>query len=290
MCLKPPKRRFLQICLLSFMRPCPPHPRRTGSAAVAAQGDNSYRICAGAHSRQGEVIQRAAHDLMFSPRCAQPRRGKRFGVPSEPKCKSHRQKDSRPYLFVATTGTSLVAHIGAKRSRCLHRLAEAKGAAELLLAECYVRRDQVAVVSFRGKAAETLLAPTRSLVRAKRSLASLPGGGGTPLAAGIDMAFLVADAAQRRGMTPTLVFLTDGRANVARDGTPGRPQAAADALASAKRLRSGGFNVLMIDTSPEPRAAAKALADAMRGRYLGLPYAGAQAISAAVLAQTQASR
>lgn len=180
--------------------------------------------------------------------------------------------------------------VDASGSAALHRLAEAKGAAELLLAECYVRRDQVAVVSFRGKAAETLLAPTRSLVRAKRSLASLPGGGGTPLAAGIDMAFLVADAAQRRGMTPTLVFLTDGRANVARDGTPGRPQAAADALASAKRLRSGGFNVLMIDTSPEPRAAAKALADAMRGRYLGLPYAGAQAISAAVLAQTQASR
>ena len=180
--------------------------------------------------------------------------------------------------------------VDASGSAALHRLAEAKGAAELLLAECYVRRDQVAVVSFRGKISETLLAPTRSLVRAKRSLASLPGGGGTPLAAGIDMAFLIADAAQRRGLTPTLVFLTDGRANIARDGTPGRPQAAADALAAAKRLRSGGFNVLMIDTSPEPQQAAKALADAMRGRYLGLPYAGAQVISAAVLAQTKAPR
>ena len=186
--------------------------------------------------------------------------------------------------------TLTVFAVDASGSAALHRLAEAKGAAELLLAECYVRRDQVAVVSFRGTVAETLLAPTRSLVRAKRSLASLPGGGGTPLAAGIDMAFLVADAAQRRGMTPTLVFLTDGRANIARDGTPGRQQAAADALAAAKRLRGGGFNVLMIDTSPEPQNAAKALADAMRGRYLGLPYAGAQVISAAVLAQTQQSK
>ncbi len=186
--------------------------------------------------------------------------------------------------------TLTVFAVDASGSAALHRLAEAKGAAELLLAECYVRRDQVAVVSFRGKVAETLLAPTRSLVRAKRSLASLPGGGGTPLAAGIDMAFLVADAAQRRGMTPTLVFLTDGRANIARDGTPGRPQAATDALAAAKRLRNGGFNVLMIDTSPEPQASAKALADAMRGHYLGLPYAGAQVISAAVLAQTKNSR
>lgn len=180
--------------------------------------------------------------------------------------------------------------VDASGSAALHRLAEAKGAVELLLAECYVRRDQVAVVSFRGKQAETLLAPTRSLVRAKRSLASLPGGGGTPLAAGIDRALLLADSAQRRGMSPTLVFLTDGRANIARDGTPGRPQAAADALGAAKRLRAGGFNVLMIDTSPEPQDAARALADAMRGRYLGLPYAGAQGISAAVLAQTKQTK
>jgi magnesium chelatase subunit D len=179
--------------------------------------------------------------------------------------------------------------VDASGSAALHRLAEAKGAVELLLAECYVRRDQVAVVSFRGKQAEMLLAPTRSLVRAKRGLASLPGGGGTPLAAGIDMAYLVADAAQRRGMSPTLVFLTDGRANIARDGMPGRPQAAADALAAAKRLRTGGFNVLMIDTSPEPQDAAQALADAMRGRYLALPYAGARVISAVVLAQAKAS-
>ena len=40
-----------------------------------------------------------------------------------------------------------------------------------------------------------MLPPTRSLVRAKRSLAGLPGGGGTPLAAGIDAAAALADAA-----------------------------------------------------------------------------------------------
>ena len=55
-------------------------------------------------------------------------------------------------------------------------------AVELLLADCYVRRDEVAVIAFRGKGAELLLPPTRSLVRAKRALAGLPGGGGTPLA------------------------------------------------------------------------------------------------------------
>ncbi len=246
-------------------------------------------------SRRGDPKSGARLDVLATLRAAAPwqtiRRAERARAQIAPTAKQPpiliRHDDWHVSRRAHRSETLTLFAVDASGSAALHRLAEAKGAAELLLAECYVRRDQVAVVSFRGKQAETLLAPTRSLVRAKRSLASLPGGGGTPLAAGIDMAFLVADAAQRRGMSPTLVFLTDGRANIARDGTPGRPQAAADALAAAKRLRTGGFNVLMIDTSPEPQASAKALAEAMRGRYLGLPYAGAQVISAAVLAQTQ---
>ena len=100
-------------------------------------------------------------------------------------------------------------------SSALHRLAEAKGAVELLLADCYVRRDSVAVLAFRGRSAELLLPPTRSLVRAKRSLAELPGGGGTPLAAGIDAARELAFAVRRRGDTAVVVVLSDGRANLA---------------------------------------------------------------------------
>jgi magnesium chelatase subunit D len=246
-------------------------------------------------SRRGDPKSGARLDVLATLRAAAPwqtiRRAELAHAQIEPIAKHPpiliRRDDWHVSRRAHRSETLTLFAVDASGSAALHRLAEAKGAAELLLAECYVRRDQVAVVSFRGKVAETLLAPTRSLVRAKRSLASLPGGGGTPLAAGIDMAFLVADAARRRGMTPTLVFLTDGRANIARDGTPGRPQAAADALAAAKRLRSGGFNVLMIDTSPEPQQAARALADAMRARYLGLPYAAAQAISAAVLVQTR---
>ena len=50
------------------------------------------------------------------------------------------------------------------------------------------------MLAFRGRSAELLLPPTRSLVRAKRCLAGLPGGGGTPLAAGIEAALALADA------------------------------------------------------------------------------------------------
>ncbi|MFZ4758984.1 MAG: magnesium chelatase subunit D, partial [Burkholderiaceae bacterium] len=120
------------------------------------------------------------------------------------------------------TETTTIFAIDASGSSALHRLAEAKGAVELLLADCYVRRDRVSVLAFRARGAEVLLPPTRSLVRAKRSLAGLPGGGGTPLAAGIDAAAELAAGVARRGGSPVIVLLTDGRANVARDGTGGR--------------------------------------------------------------------
>jgi magnesium chelatase subunit D len=182
--------------------------------------------------------------------------------------------------------TTTVFVVDASGSAALNRLSEAKGAVELLLADCYVRRDHVAVLAFRGSGAELLLPPTRSLARAKRSLAALPGGGGTPLAAGIAAACQLADTVRRRGETPIVVLLTDGRGNIARDGTPGRARATEDAHAAARQLRLGGFTALLLDTSPQPQASARTLAQAMGAVYLPLPYAGAQLLSQAVRAAT----
>jgi magnesium chelatase subunit D len=195
-----------------------------------------------------------------------------------------RRDDFRVTRFKQRAETTTIFVVDASGSSALHRLAEAKGAVELLLASCYVRRDRVALVAFRGEGAELLLPPTRSLVRAKRSLASLPGGGGTPLAAGIDMAMLLADGVQRRGGTPTVVLLTDGRANVARDGSGGRARAGEDALVSARLLRVAEIKALLVDTSPHPQARARELAVAMGALYLPLPYADASLLSSAVQA------
>jgi len=178
--------------------------------------------------------------------------------------------------------TTTIFVVDASGSSALHRLAEAKGAVELLLADCYVRRDRVAVIAFRGRTAEVLLPPTRSLARAKRALAGLPGGGGTPLAAGIDSAFSLAEGIARRGGTPVVVLLTDGRANVSRDGTGGRERAESDAQESARALRSSGHASLLIDTSPQPRAPGLHLAQAMGAAYLPLPNADAKGVSRAV--------
>ena len=184
----------------------------------------------------------------------------------------HEQKRSTTTIFA----------LDASGSSALYRLAEAKGAVELLLAECYVRRDQVAVLAFRGAAAEVILPPTRSLVRAKRGLAGLPGGGGTPLAAGLDAAAALALRVRRAGGTPVVVVLTDGRANVGRDGLGGRARAQDEALSAARALRAQGGSVIIIDTSVRPEPAARALALAAGARYLALPQANAAALARAV--------
>jgi magnesium chelatase subunit D len=183
-----------------------------------------------------------------------------------------RQRRSTTALFV----------LDASGSAALHRMAEAKGAVELLLADCYARRDRVAVLAFRGREAQVLLPPTRSLVRAKRCLAALPGGGGTPLAAGIDSARGLADVVQRGGGTPLIVLLTDGRANIARDGSAGRTRALDDALAAARALAQLGCATLLIDTAPQPSEPARAVAAAMAGRYVALPHADARAMAGVV--------
>ena len=195
-----------------------------------------------------------------------------------------RKEDFHVTRFRQSGQTTTVFVVDASGSSALNRLAEAKGAVELLLADCYVRRDSVAVLAFRGQTAELILPPTRSLARAKRSLAGLPGGGGTPLAHAIDASMLLADQLRKKGETPIVVLLTDGKGNIARDGRPGRAQAATDALAAAKEMRLRGFSTLLVDTSPQAQEAAKNLAKAMGAQYLALPYAGANSLNQAVRA------
>lgn len=195
-----------------------------------------------------------------------------------------RPEDFRTTRFKQRSETLTIFVVDASGSTALARLAEAKGAVELLLAECYVRRDQVALIGFRQRGAELLLPPTRSLTRAKRSLAGLPGGGGTPLASGLSEGLKLARSARRKGQTPILVVLTDGRANVGLDGAGGRQRAADDAQRIARLIRNDGAVSIVIDTSPRAQDPARALADALAARYLPLPFANAASLSQAVRA------
>jgi magnesium chelatase subunit D len=174
--------------------------------------------------------------------------------------------------------------VDASGSSAVNRLAEAKGAILLLLADCYVQRDEVALIAFRGTGAELLLPPTHALARARRALAGLPGGGPTPLAAGINAALALAIMERRAGKQPLLVILTDGGANIGQDGKPGRAAAGRDALAAAKACGLQNLPALVVDTAPRRQQFVAQLAGAMDARYVPLPYADAARLSRAVQA------
>ena len=192
--------------------------------------------------------------------------------------------DLRNRRYETLSDRLLIFVVDASGSAAMARLSEAKGAVELLLAGAYARRDHVALITFRGTKADVLLPPTRSLVQTKRRLAELPGGGATPLASGLSAAFTMAQTASRKGMTPTVITLTDGRANIALDGQPNRPRAASDAQDIARKLANGGIDALVIDTTLRPDRNLRALADTMRAKYIALPRTDAQSVSAAVSA------
>jgi len=192
------------------------------------------------------------------------------------------REDFRIRRFRQKTEKVVIFALDASGSAAMTRLAETKGAIELMLAEAYVRREQVAMIAFRGTGAELLLPPTRALVQAKRRLGALPGGGGTPLAAGLEAALVLADQVRRKGQSAHLVLLTDGRANIARDGQPGRGQAGEDALSIARRIRAAAIPVILVDTAPRPQPPAQALAAELGGAYLALPHADAQVLNASI--------
>jgi magnesium chelatase subunit D len=242
--------------LLRALNDRPDSPRKAttwGSAGALREGGKRGRPSG---VRRGPPGNRARLNVIATLRAAAPwqaLRRREAGTASDSRILVRRD-DFQVTRFRQSSETTAVFVVDASGSAALHRLAETKGAVELLLADCYVRRDSVAVLAFRGRDAQLLLPPTRSLVRAKRSLAQLPGGGGTPLAAGIDAAALLAGSIRRRGCTPLIVLLTDGRANIARDGSPGRPRACADAIDAARRVRLEAFSALILDTSPQARS------------------------------------
>ena len=140
-------------------------------------------------------------------------------------------------LFVVDGSGSM----GARR-----RMVETKAAIMSLLLDAYQKRDKVALVSFRGRAAETVLPPTNSVERAARLLADLPIGGRTPLTAGLAEAAGVLRQVLRKepAILPLVILMTDGRANAALgEGVP-RDEALRAAAALGAQFPTAQFAVV----------------------------------------------
>jgi magnesium chelatase ATPase subunit I len=158
-------------------------------------------------------------------------------------------------LFAQKGGTLFIFAIDTSGSMALNRINQAKGALLRLLKTSYINRDQVAVVAFGGASAKVLLAPSRSILRARRVLDSLSVGGGTPLSAGLLCSLAVARRASSQGKSDIrLLVFTDGRANVLlrKNGAEGQTNVRAliqkELESLGSELRRAGILTTVVET------------------------------------------
>jgi magnesium chelatase subunit D len=187
-------------------------------------------------------------------------------------------EDLREPVRSRTMGRTVVVAVDASGSMGTHQRVEAATGAVLgLLADAYLRRDRVSMVTFRGDSAEVVLPPTASVELARTRLAELPTGGVTPLAEGINAALSIARRAASDGWPPLLVLITDGRAT-------GNQAAGERAQAAATDVAAAGLDVVVIDAEDGPTrlGLAEQLAMTMGARHLRLEEMGPQRLEAAV--------
>ena len=144
------------------------------------------------------------------------------------------------------------------------RISLAKQAASGLLTSSYQRRDEVALMVFRGEGTDLILPFTRDVRRVEEALSEVPTGGRTPLARAL------LDAAQLLSTREPslLVLLTDGRANVGvGEGDPWvEAQAACATLVNA----CAGALVIDCESGPVTLGRARVLATALHAECVAL--------------------
>lgn len=187
-------------------------------------------------------------------------------------------------------GANLIVFVvDASGSMAARRRMEAvKGAVLALLTDAYQRRDQLAVIAFRGEQAQLLLAPTRSADLAEQGLRELPTGGRTPLPHALQLAAQVLQqAAQHTAQQapPLLVILSDGKANVSLPGSSGDPWS--ETLQAAQTLAAQRVPALVLDTEAGYLRLGRAaqLAEALGAPCLTLEQLTGDALALTVRAQ-----
>jgi len=248
-------------------RPLPP------LKGIPQNGSRLHVLATLRHAAPRQKLRQVSQPLDLKPGTLEQSKTKRLLIRSE---------DFHLQRYTKRSESCIIFCIDASGSAALERLSEAKGAVELLLKDSYARRDHICVIGFRDKKAQLILPATRSLVRAKRELQALAGGGGTPLASAIQLAFQISVQSRRNGMSPTLVVLSDGRANVTLQGEGSRALAKAQSLSWAEQCKVALINTIWLDTSARADPLGQEIALAMGATYVPLPFATGERMASTV--------
>jgi magnesium chelatase subunit D len=198
-----------------------PAPARLPAAALELVGHGAGPLGRRAHTsgpQAGAIDSRPMHSGDEDVAIVASLHARLLGAPAEHLRAPIRAGREGAFLCLVVDASG---SMGARR-----RLARVKGALLELLRDAYARRDRVGVIAFRDRSAELLIVPGAPLERAAEAIRTLPAGGRTPLAAGLDAAArLISNEALREpGRRAIAVVLTDGRVH---DPAREIPQAAA---------------------------------------------------------------
>jgi magnesium chelatase subunit D len=219
----------------------PAAPFRTRLLTVPGVGDGAPGRRSRARNDWGAVVRAHAVDgfgvHLFGTVLAAARRSQTPGPPrvvSDDLRRAVREgREANLVIFVVDASGSMAAR---------DRMAAVSGATLSLLRDAYQRRDKVAVITFRGTAAQVLLPPTSSVHIASRRLARFDTGGKTPLAQGLLAArdMVARERVRDRARRSLVVVLTDGRAT-------GGPDPVGRAGAAAALLADEGAAAVVVD-------------------------------------------
>jgi magnesium chelatase subunit D len=220
------------------------------AAGTVRSGDRSLELAAVATLRAAAPYQAA--------RGATPNLAIKV-LPQDVHRRLRRAHASELVLFVVDASGSMSAG---------RRMQYAKSASLGLLRDAHRRRDRVAMVAFQNDRAELVLPPTNNVDIAERRLRFLPSGGRTPLASGLELARATIDRTlqKHQAVTPVIVLVSDGKANVGLGGHG--PWKSAITQAKAIRQRSWPCLVVDVDNRGGATGLARALATELNGRLL----------------------
>ncbi len=143
-------------------------------------------------------------------------------------------KSGMLYVFCLDTSASMGAQT---------RMELAKGAILQLLQSAYQRRDEVALIAFRGEDAPVVLPPTSNVELAEASLRELPTSGKTPLSQGIQSALQVIEQQRDAHQYARIVLISDGRGNITIKDSLNE-----DLIWLGEQIRDKGIDLVAINT------------------------------------------